>query len=254
MFVEPFAQGASLLHRLDARGKIIVASIFFLVVALADHYAVLLPSLAAVIVLAAVAHLPAKAIGKRLLLVNAFIVFLWVVLPVTYPGKSMFSVGPLTISKEGVILALKITLKANTIFLGFTAIVATSSIFTLGHALQKLAVPGKFVHLLLFTYRYIHVIEREYQRLSLAANLRGFRPAMTMHTYRTYAYLVGMLLVRSFARANRVHEAMLCRGFKGRLYSLQQFRFTAEDIAFFASMMLGIGGLIYIEWIKTLSF
>lgn len=241
-----------MMHRLDARGKIVIAAFFFLVVALANHYAVLLPSFVAVIALTTAANLPVKAVGKRLLLVNAFIAFLWIFLPVTYPGKTLVSIGPFMMTREGVLLAVKITLKANTIFLGFVSLIATSSVCTLGHALQKLAVPGKFVHILLFTYRYIHVIEQEYQRLSHAAALRGFRPAMSMHTYRTYAYLVGMLLVRSFARANRIHEAMLCRGFQGRLYSLQQFKFTGEDVVALACMMLGIGGLIYIEWLKTL--
>lgn len=252
MFVEPFAQGTSVMHRLDARGKILVASIFFVVVALADSFAVLLYSLTGAVILVGMANLALKEVGKRLLLVNIFIVFLWIILPFTYHGKALFTLGPLVASEDGVLLAAKITLKANTIFLGFASLIATSSIVTVGHALQRLAVPGKFVHLLLFTYRYIHVIEREYQRLFLAISLRGFRPSMTMHTYKTYAYLIGMLLVRSFSRAARVHEAMLCRGFKGRLYSLHQFKVTGKDIAAVSIMMLGVGGLIYFEWLKTL--
>lgn len=123
--------------------------------------------------------------------------------------------GPLVATVEGVGLAARITLKANAILLVFIALVATMPVATLGHALHRLAVPDKLVHLLLFTYRYIHVMEKEYKRLHNAAVIRGFRPRTDRHTYKTYAYLVGMLLVRSLARAERVYDAMLCRGFQG---------------------------------------
>jgi cobalt/nickel transport system permease protein len=77
--------------------------------------------------------------------------------------------------------------------------------------------------LLLLAYRYIFVIEQEYQRLYRAAKMRNFRPASNLHTYRTYAYLVGMLFVRASERARRVHLAMKCRGFTGRFHSLAHF-------------------------------
>jgi cobalt/nickel transport system permease protein len=79
------------------------------------------------------------------------------------------------------------------------------------------------VQLLLLAYRYIFVIEQEYQRLYRAAKMRNFRPASNLHTYRTYAYLVGMLFVRASERARRVHLAMKCRGFTGRFHSLAHY-------------------------------
>jgi cobalt/nickel transport system permease protein len=121
-------------------------------------------------------------------------------------------------------LAAQITLKSNAIILAFMALVTTMPFSTLGHALNRLQVPDKIVHLLLMTYRYIFVIEEEYQRLIRAAKVRGFQPGTNLHTYRTYAYVVGMLFVRAGERAERVHQAMLCRGFKRKFYSLQEFR------------------------------
>ena len=61
------------------------------------------------------------------------------------------------------------------------------------------------------------VLEEEYQRLARAARIRGFRAGTDLHTYRTYAYLVGMLFVRAADRAERVRNAMLCRGFNGQI-------------------------------------
>jgi cobalt/nickel transport system permease protein len=61
---------------------------------------------------------------------------------------------------------------------------------------------------------------------------RGFRPRLSSHTYRTIGYLVGMLLVRSLDRSERVMAAMKCRGFRGQFYLLDHFAFSRWDIWF----------------------
>jgi cobalt/nickel transport system permease protein len=141
----------------------------------------------------------------------------------------------------------QITLKSNAILLAFIALCATMSLVTLGHALHRLGLPDKIVHLLLMTYRYIFVIEEEYLRLMRAAKIRGFRPGTAVNTYRTFAYVIGMLFVRSAARAERVHQAMLCRGFKGKFYSLQEFKTAKAGWLFSIIMTAIIMALIIVE-------
>jgi cobalt/nickel transport system permease protein len=78
--------------------------------------------------------------------------------------------------------------------------------------------------------------------------IRGFRPRTRLHTYRSYAYLVGMLFVRAAARADRVHQAMRCRGFNGRFHSLATFPAHRANRWFAlvaASVMIALLGL---EW------
>ena len=116
--------------------------------------------------------------------------------------------------------------------------------------MHELRAPKKIVHLFFFTYRYIHVIHREYVRLLNAMKIRGFRPRTNMHTYKTFAYLVGMLLVKSCDRAQRVHNAMLCRGFRGKLYSLSEFSLRTTDVISLILMLLVILGLGILEWTK----
>ena len=57
-----------------------------------------------------------------------------------------------------------------------------------------------------------------------------------------------MLFVRAAARAERVHQAMLCRGFKGKFYSLQDFQITSASWAFAMMMTAIIVGLALMEW------
>jgi cobalt/nickel transport system permease protein len=168
------------------------------------------------------------------------------VIPFTFPGEPLFRLGPFVAARQGVDLAAQITLKSNAIVLAFMALVATMPFATAGHALHRLQVPDKIVHLLLMTYRYIFVLEQEYQRLVRAARIRGFQPGTNLHTYRTYAYLVGMLFVRAVDRAERVRWAMLCRGFKRKFYSLQEFKAGPGGVAFLlliSAALLTIAGL-----------
>ena len=251
---EPFADGASVVHRLDPRGKIVVAALFAILVAVTKSYAVALGGLALAILYLILARLPLKQVIIRLLVVNSFIFFLWFVLPFTYPGDALWRFGPLAATRQGLIFTGLITIKSNAIIIALIALVATVPVVTLGQALHQMRVPDKLAHLLLFTYRYIYVFEQEYRRLVQAMKIRGFTPRTNLHTYRSYAYLAAMLLVRSFDRAERVFQAMLCRGFHGTFYSLKSFSWQRRDGIFLATSVLALLMLLGLEVLKPTLF
>ncbi len=248
--IEELAGGDSLIRRLDPRVKIVVVFLFSIAVAVSNRFVVLMLALGLGICIVLAARLPIKQLVRRLVPVNMFIILLWFFLPFTFEGEPLFSVGPLVGTHEGVLYAARISIKSNAIMVMLIALVASTSILTLGHAMHELRVPKKIVHLFFFTYRYIHVIHREYLRLVSAMKVRGFRPGTNVHTYKTFAYLVGMLLVRSSDRAERVHNAMLCRGFSGNLYSLSEFSLKTRDMISLILMLALILALGVLEWTK----
>ena len=248
--IEELAGGDSLIRRLDPRVKIVVVFLFSVAVAVSNRFVVLMLALGLGICIVLAARLPIKQLVRRLVPVNMFIILLWFFLPFTFEGEPLFSVGPLVGTHEGVLYAARISIKSNAIMVMLIALVASTSILTLGHAMHELRVPKKIVHLFFFTYRYIHVIHREYLRLVSAMKVRGFRPGTNVHTYKTFAYLVGMLLVRSSDRAERVHNAMLCRGFSGNLYSLSEFSLKTRDMISLILMLALILALGVLEWTK----
>lgn len=82
--------------------------------------------------------------------------------------------------------------------LAIMALVGTMDVVVLGHAPCTISGCRRNpIHVMLFSVRYFDVLRREHHRLAAAMKVRGFRPRMDRHTYRTYGYLVGMLLVRS---------------------------------------------------------
>jgi cobalt/nickel transport system permease protein len=247
---EHFVTGDSFIHRLDPRVKIVEVFLFSVVVAISTRFVVLVSALILGVCVTWLASLSPKELLRRLVPINVFIIFLWFFLPFTFEGEPLFSLGPLVGTHEGVLYATQITIKSNAIVVVLIALVSSTSILTLGHAMHELRVPKKIVHLFFFTYRYVHVIYREYFRLVNAMKVRGFRPGTNMHTYKTFAYLVGMLLVRSCDRAQRVHRAMLCRGFRGNLYSLSEFSLRTRDVISLISMLALILALGVLEWTR----
>jgi len=232
MMDERFAAGNSLLHRRDPKVKVIVAAAFITVVAISNSFVVVILALALALALLLLSRLDPRHVGKRLLAANTFTVFLWLTLPLTYGGTEITHFGPVTFSSDGIRLATLISLKTNCIVLSLITLLGTSRIASLGHALEGLHFSRRLCFLLLFSYRYIFVIHQEYQKLSRAAGMRCFVPATTLHTYRTYGYMFGMTLVRSWNRATRVHNAMLLRGFEGRLIPLVQQTVSRSDMVF----------------------
>jgi cobalt/nickel transport system permease protein len=244
MDIEEFALGNSLIHKLDPRVKIRAALLFSVGVALNHSIAASALAICFPVALTILARISISRLLRRMAAVNAFILMLWVVLPLTVPGQVMQSVGPVAIYREGVISALAITLKSNAIILTMIVLLGTSPVFTLVHALSHLGVPDKLVHLFFFCFRYVHVIHEEFHALATAAKVRGFRPGTNRHTYRTYAYLVGMLLVRSFDRSARIVAAMKCRGFKGKFYILHDYEMKKLDYVAAATSLVFVVGLM----------
>ena len=248
---ERFAHGNSMIHRLDPRLRLVYAVGFSLLIALASSFLTLMAGLILSLFLMILARLHIPAVAARLLLINLFNLIFLITLPLTHTGPAWFTIGSVGFSHEGLLFALRIALKSNTLLLVLIAMIATMPIVSLGHAMNSLRVPNKLVYLLLFAYRYIFVIGQEYQRLVTAMKVRSFAPATNLHTYRSYAFLLGMLLVRSFDRATRVYQAMLCRGFHGHFYILEQYAFNRSDRVWSLLLLLSLLGLGNIEWLLS---
>ncbi|MEN8189902.1 MAG: cobalt ECF transporter T component CbiQ [Thermodesulfobacteriota bacterium] len=238
MSFEEFSRGDSLLHGTDIRIKLAATVLLSLVLAVGQCFSTALAGLSVGVALVFVARLAPRAVTRRLLIINGFTLMLWLTLPLTYPGDELVRIGPFVLSSQGVAKAALITLKTNGMLLIFISLASTSSSATLGHGLEGLGVPRKLCLLLLFSYRYIFVINQQYRRLVRAARLRGFQPSGNLHTYRTYANLVGMTLVMSWERAERVHQAMVLRGFDGRFYTLEEQTVTRSDRLFLLAALI----------------
>ena len=246
VFDQPFVR-PSPLQRIDPRIRLAFAGGLAVCISLLHSLPACILGLALGLSLLAGARPPLRPLLQRMGTINLFVLFLWCVTPLTTPGTTLAQWGFLRVSAQGVHLALLVSIKSNAIACVFLALVATMNAPTAGHALERLHCPPKLVFLFLFTARYVHVIAQEWRTLLVAARLRGFRPRTDMHTYRTMASLLGLLLVRSYERSLRVREAMVLRAFAGRFRSVATFHAQWSDCFFALGLLLCMAGMIAVE-------
>lgn len=247
MFDQPFAHGRSLIHGIDPRVRLVAAAGSALCLAPLTSREAALAGLGMGALLLLLSRPPWRALWRRLLAVNAFLLFLCLLTPFSVAGMAAAHLGPLSVTREGLELSLLFWLKSNALVLFFLTLVATIPVPVTGYALQRLHCPAKLVFLLLFAGRYIHDVAEEWRTLLTAARLRGFRARTNAHTYRTLASLLGLLLLRGYDRARRVHEAMLLRGFRQRFACVTPFRARPRDAVFALALLLGMTLLVWLE-------
>lgn len=247
MLENTLADGNSPIHRLDPKIRIMASFILSIAAALCDNLYIACGYLILAFLLIGLARLPLKTLGVRLRPLFWFLLMIWIFLPLTFEGEMVFQYGWVKISSQGIMLCMMISIKSVAILLIFSSLVATMSMASLGSGLHQLKVPDKLVFLLLMTYRYIAVIQNEYARLLRAARFRGFKPGTNLHSYKTYAFLAGMLFVRASFRAKRVYQAMRCRGFKEKFHTLDVYPANGLNYPFLGMMILTVAGLVVME-------
>lgn len=231
----------------DPRLRLVGALLFALVAVSLQHLPALCAAFLLALLLTASAGIGAAELLRRLLALEGFMIILLLTLPFTVSGPPAFDIGPLAASVAGLALATNILLKANAVLLMLLALVGSLEPAVFGHALARLGVPEKLVWLLLMTIRQIHLLHRELLRLHQAMQARAFVPRSDRHTWNSYGWLMGMLLVRSLARAQRLLAAMRCRGFHGRLYLLDTTHWRPADSALALIGGLLLGGLMALD-------
>jgi len=217
-------------HRVDPRAKVLTTLVFIVCVVSFGKYHVLalLPYVLFPVVLASAGAVPFGFLGKLLLVVSPFALFVGVFNPlldrevVAYVGDVGISGG--WVSYASIVLRFLLTTGAALV------LTATTGFIGICLALQKLWVPEVFVTQLLLLIRYIFVLGDEAHRMGQARRLRAFgRRGMGL---RIYGQMLGQLLLRTVARAQRLHLAMKCRGFDGQIRMARELRFRTADWLF----------------------
>ena len=199
----------------DVRLRLLAAILLVIALSQVQTLTIALIAMLPVLLAALLARLPAQ-LWRRILQVETFVLLLFLTLPFAVAGTPVLILGPLTASVEGLARATLVAIKVSTALLTIMALVGTVEPARIGAGLHALRIPEPIVRLYMMTVRYLSVIRTEAVRLHDAMRARAFTPRSNRHTWRSYGYLIGMLLVRALDRATRVEEAMRCRGAAGR--------------------------------------
>ena len=246
-YLETLAQQPTRIHAIDPRAKLLIALLYILVVMSFDQYAIsgLIPFLIYPAVMIAAANLPVAYLLKRVCWTLPFVGFVAIFNPL-FDREIALRVGEIGIS-DGWLSFLSILLRGAFAVLSALILVATTGFYGVCRALGRLGAPRLFVTQLLFVYRYLFVLLDEASRMMRARALRSFSGrGMGL---ATWGALTGHLLLRAIDRADRIHAAMLSRGFDGEIRLPRRERLRFADWLFF----VGWAGLFIFMRMHNLS-
>lgn len=203
-------------HALPAHLKVLAAVAFVLVVVSTPPergsafaaYAVLL---AAVV---ALARVPALTVVRRMVVEVPFVLFA-LVLPFVAPGERVDVLG-VGLSEAGLLGAWNILAKASLGVVASIVLAATTAPRDLLVGLQRLRAPALLVQIAAFMLRYADLVLDDLRRMRVARESRGFQARHLGHL-PVLARSSAALFVRTYERGERVHLAMLARGYTGRM-------------------------------------
>ncbi len=172
---------------------------------------------ACIMALTLVAKVPLTTLARRLVIELPFLIFV-IGLPLLARGERSELLG-LSYSVEGLWAAWNILVKSTLGTATMVLLASTSSITSILQGMQRLRVPSILVAVAGFMIRYGDVIASEMRRMRVARESRGYEARWLWQT-RALASSAGTLFIRSYERGERVHLAMLSRGYGGTMPEL----------------------------------
>jgi cobalt/nickel transport system permease protein len=235
----PAGDLASPVHRLDPRAKIagLVGVTLVAVttpIAAWPVYAACAGALAAV---AIVARVGPGVIWRRARVVLPLVLFVAVFVPFVHGGGPSHDLGPVSVSGEGLAILGAVAAKATIGTVSAVLLAATTSFPAVLRGLAALRVPRLFTLIAALMYRYLFVIVEEVQRMRTALAARAYRPRHALQA-GPIGNAATALFLRTYGRGERVHMAMLARGYRGRMRSLEPLSFRAID-GVFVTVLIG---------------
>lgn len=167
-----------------------------------------------IFIVSLIAKIPTPTLLVRSLIEIPFIFFA-ILMPFFGTGER-FEIGPLNLYRESLLAAAGIVLKGTLGVLSAVVLSTTTTARELLRGLEKLRLPKLMVQIASFMLRYVNVISDEMNRMKIARESRGFI-ATGLKDWKVLATAASALFIRSYERGERVHLAMLSRGYTGIL-------------------------------------
>ena len=234
--LDDLAQADSFIHRLHPAVKMATTLAFLTTLASFTKYELsgLMPLVLYPVALISLGRLPLDFFAERLLFLSPFLLMVAIAnpfldrVPLLWWGGMAISGGWISFSS----IVLRFLLAVTSVL----ALVATTGINDICSSLMRAGVPKILVMQLLLLYRYLSLLLEEAYRLEQAYLLRsgGVRRGVAA---KVWGSLAGGLLIRTFSRAQKIYQAMLCRGFSGELRLLRPASLTVGSLVYLAGWL-----------------
>ena len=234
--LEQLATGSTYIHQLHPLVKLLASAVLIVTVVSFDRYALrwLIPYIFYPTILMALSETPYAMLFKRLLIALPFCLFAGIS-NVILDRSTAFAINGITVS-YGLLSLFTILFKTYLCVMSVLLLVSVTPFSELTGAMRRLRMPNIFITMFEITYRYIGLLLYEAYSMYIAYSLRSTNKKGI--AIRDMGNFIGQLMIRSFDRADRVYNAMKCRGYALQGIVKNSKKLQIKDIAFFATVLL----------------
>jgi cobalt/nickel transport system permease protein len=217
----------SVVHQIPPHIKILAGLLFIVVAVSTDitNWPAFVAYFAIIITITQIAKLPIITVFKRSLIEVPFVLFA-LLMPFFGTGE-VVEVGSLNLYVDGLLAGASIVVKGTLGILVAINLSATTTAREILNGLEILKMPTPMVQIASFMLRYVNVVNDEMLRMAVARASRGFE-ATGVRQWPVLATAAGALFIRSYERGERVHLAMIARGYQGDLPKTEKINNSAK--------------------------
>lgn len=251
-----FFPGNSFIHKMDPRMKLVAVLLYIIMLFVASHPLSLIVGVALLAVMYAVSKIPAAMVLKSLKPVIPIIIFTSVLNVFFISGEPLFSWWFIEITKEGITMAVLMSVRIVCLIAGSSLLTYTTSPIELTDALERLMKPlNKIkvpVHelsmMMTIALRFIPTLIEETDKIISAQKARGadMETGGLMQRAKALIPILIPLFVSSFRRADELAMAMECRCYRGGegRTRMKQLHLSPRDFVALIVVIAAFGGII----------
>jgi cobalt/nickel transport system permease protein len=246
---EGYSHRKGLLQGLDPRVKLISIVALIIAVSMTTDLRLLLMVYLLTLVFAYASRIGVWFFIKRVWLfipIFSGVIALPMIFNVLQPGDillTLLALGPgahigpialpetIAVTRQGVIGAVIFTLRVATCVSAAVLLFLTTPRDALFKSLRSIGVPRIYVLTLDMCYRYIFLFMDMIRDFYTAKKSRSLKSLPLGEEQKWVGGRIGYTLVKSIDMGEKVHQAMVSRGFKGDVRLMQDFRMQAKDYA-----------------------
>lgn len=227
------------LSRISPRTLLLTTLLYIVAVLSVGKYDVpnLIPYFAYPVIVSALAGISFARISCKTLPALPFLLLIGIWNPIL-DHTPLFTLGEYTVTAGWCSFAA-LMLRGYLAILATILLLYSTGLPRLSDAMRRLHIPAVITGQILFTFRYLDVLLEEASSMGRACRQRNF--GQQQSCIRTWSALTGHLLLRTLDRAQRLHHALLARGYNGTIPTLKSDKLHGRDYAY---LLLWLGFLL----------
>ncbi len=243
--IDEYSNLDSPLHRWDPRCKLIGLMVLIFAFSFVKDLRMLLAMVVVTATIYILSGLPVSFMLQRIRYPSLFLLAIVLILPFISGQTIIMSIGPLDMRQEGLFAVLLIAIRFLSILTIGLVLFGTAPFLTSIKAMRALGLPAILADMVLLSFRYLHEIGSDLQKMQISMKLRGFhRHRFSLRSLHIPAWLSGSILVRSYERSEWVYKAMILRGYGHAPHLRSEFQAHARDIVTLTAFLLLAAGFV----------